>query len=146
MDLTITPLDHGYGLPAYATEGSAGMDLQAAIPTAKVIPAGQWGVVPTGIHIEFPTYAHEGQIRSRSGLAAKKGLTVLNAPGTVDPDYTGEVRVLLVNHHPSAEQTVEPGERIAELVIAPVMRPRPVMGKGAGETQRGAGGFGSTGS
>ena len=102
--------------------------------------------MPTGIAIALPS-GHEGQVRPRSGLAAKHGVTVLNAPGTVDEDYRGEVKVLLVNLGPAAHR-IEPGDRIAQLVVAPVTRVNVVQVAGEdelGETGRGAGGFGSTG-
>jgi len=133
-------------LPAYATDGAAGLDLAAALDAPLVIRSGAWEAVPTGLAIALP-HAHEGQVRPRSGLAARHGVTVLNAPGTIDEDYRGEVKVLLVNLGP-ADFTVQPGDRIAQLVVAPVVRVRvvPVDDASAlGDTARGAGGFGSTG-
>jgi dUTP pyrophosphatase len=132
-------------LPRYASEGAAGLDLTAAIDEALVVPSLGRVKVPTGLVIELPA-GHEGQVRPRSGLAAKHGLTVLNAPGTVDEDYRGEVAVLLVNL--GAEPvTIQPGDRIAQLVVAPVTKVAvaEIDGASLGTTERGAGGFGSTG-
>lgn len=133
-------------LPAYATAGAAGLDLVAALPEASplVLEPGERALVPTGIRIALPE-GFEAQVRPRSGLALRHGLTVLNAPGTIDSDYRGEIGVLLVNLG-SEPVTIRRGERIAQLVLAPVCRlaweERPVA---AGETARGTGGFGSTG-
>lgn len=132
--------------PGYATEGAAGLDLSAALAEPLLLPRGEHRAVPTGIAIALPA-GHEGQVRPRSGLAARHGVTVLNAPGTIDEDYRGEVSVLLVNLG-AADHVIEPGDRIAQLVIAPVRRvtPEPVSRLAElGETARGAGGFGSTG-
>jgi dUTP pyrophosphatase len=130
-------------LPSYQTEGAAGMDLHAALTEALVVPSLGRVAVPTGLRFGIPA-SYEGQVRPRSGLAARSGLTVLNAPGTVDSDYRGEVRVLLVNLGP-APVTIQPLERIAQLVIAPVARAELVLVPSLDATQRGAGGFGSTG-
>lgn len=147
VEVGIKLLPHGEGLPlpAYATEGAAGMDLCAALPphTKLVIEPGARELVPTGIVVELP-HDHEGQVRPRSGLALKHGVTVLNAPGTIDCDYRGEVSVVLINHGPEPFEIVR-GQRIAQLVIAPVLRARLVPRDSLGETQRGAGGYGSTG-
>ncbi len=131
------PLD----LPRYETEGSAGLDLRADEPVS--LAPGERALVPTGLALEIPP-GHEGQVRPRSGLAARHGVTLLNAPGTVDADYRGEVKVILVNH---GQQPVrfERGERVAQLVIAPVARAALEVVEALGETGRGAGGFGSTG-
>ena len=107
-------------LPRYATDGAAGLDLTAAIDGPIVLAPQERTRVPTGLVIALPA-GHEGQVRPRSGLAAKLGLTVLNAPGTIDEDYRGELQVLLVNLG-SAPATIEPGDRIAQLVVAPVTR------------------------
>jgi len=128
-------------LPAYATPFSSGMDLRAA-EEALLLP-GEWASIGTGLFVEIPE-GFEGQVRPRSGLALKHGVTVLNAPGTIDADYRGEVRVLLVNHSRDPF-TVEKGDRIAQLVIAPVVR---VVWEETDElesSERGSGGFGSTG-
>lgn len=133
-------------LPRYASDGAAGLDLSAAIDEPlTVAPLGRVRV-PTGLVIGLPA-GHEGQVRPRSGLAARLGLTVLNAPGTIDEDYRGELQVLLVNLG-SEPATIAPGERIAQLVVAPVTRVRVEVRQDVtelGATERGAGGFGSTG-
>jgi dUTP pyrophosphatase len=132
-------------LPAYASEGAAGLDLRAATPdgeTIEILP-GERQVVPTGIAIALPA-GYEAQVRPRSGLARRHGVTCLNSPGTVDSDYRGEIAVILVNlgHEPFA---VARGDRIAQLVVAPVARAawRPV--EDLDDTARGSGGFGSSG-
>jgi dUTP pyrophosphatase len=131
-------------LPRYQTEGSAGMDLHAALAEPlTVLPLGR-ASVPTGLIVAIPT-SFEGQVRPRSGLAARTGLTVLNAPGTIDSDYRGEVQVLLVNLS-DAPVTIAPLERVAQLVIAPVARAELVVVGSLDATARGAGGLGSTGS
>jgi dUTP pyrophosphatase len=128
-------------LPRYETEGSAGLDLRADEPVA-LEPGGR-ALVPTGLALEIPP-GHEGQVRPRSGLAARHGVGLLNAPGTIDADYRGEVKVILVNLG-QAPVRFERGERIAQLVIAPVVRVALELVEALGETGRGAGGFGSTG-
>lgn len=128
-------------LPSYATEGAAGLDLRASA-AVTIAPMGR-ARVPTGLVIAIPE-GYEGQVRPRSGLAAKHGLTVLNAPGTIDCDYRGEVQVLLVNFGESPV-TLERGERVAQLVIAAVTRVEPVLVEAVDVTARGAGGFGHTG-
>ncbi len=130
-------------LPAYETELAAGMDLAAAIAEPLTLAPGARALVPTGLAIALPA-GHEAQIRPRSGLAARNGLTVLNAPGTIDADYRGEIKVILANL--GAEPfTVERGMRIAQMVIAPVTRIIWDEVDALPETERGAGGFGSTG-
>jgi dUTP pyrophosphatase len=132
-------------VPRYQTDGSAGMDLHAALAVAMTVPPLGRARVPTGLVFAIPQ-SYEGQVRPRSGLAARTGLTVLNAPGTIDSDYRGEVAVLLVNLS-DAPVTIEPLERIAQLVIAPVARAELVLAVAALDvTARGAGGYGSTGS
>jgi dUTP pyrophosphatase len=130
-------------LPRYMSELAAGLDLAAALDAPVVIPAGARAAVPTGLAIAIAP-GHEGQVRPRSGLARRAGVTVLNAPGTIDADYRGEVVVLLVNlgDQPVA---IEPGERIAQLVIAPVARAEVEEVNELEPSARGAGGFGSTG-
>lgn len=130
-------------LPAYQTPASAGMDLRAAIDAPLMLEAGGRSLIPTGLCLEIPP-GYEGQVRPRSGLALKRGLTVLNSPGTIDADYRGEVGVILVNLSREA-QRIEPGERIAQLVFAPVARAVLVEVETLAESARGAGGFGSTG-
>ena len=130
-------------LPFYATEGASGMDLFAAIENAVVIRPGRWEVVPTGIYVEIPK-GYEGQIRPRSGLAKDHGVTILNAPGTIDSDYRGEISVILINLG-EKEFLVRRGDRVAQLVITPTVR---VVFEEVSEislTKRGEGGFGSTG-
>lgn len=129
-------------LPSYASAGAAGLDLQAAVPGAVELMPGGRALVPTGIRLGLPD-GFEAQVRPRSGLALRHGVTVLNAPGTIDADYRGEVAVILVNFG-SEPFAIERGTRIAQLVVAPVTRI--AWAEGAlGETGRGGGGFGSTG-
>jgi dUTP pyrophosphatase len=130
-------------LPKYQTDGSAGMDLHAALEQPLTIHPGERVKVPTGLIFVIPLQ-FEGQIRARSGLASKTGLAVLNAPGTVDSDYRGEVLVLLINHG-QQPVTLQPLDRIAQLVIAPVARAELMEMPAAPDTKRGAGGYGSTG-
>ncbi len=147
IEVAIKRLPHGLGLalPRYETKQSAGMDLPAAIEemeTVEILP-GQSRMIPTGFAMSLPS-GFEAQIRPRSGLAAKHGMSVLNTPGTIDADYRGEVKVILVNH---GEQpfTVERGMRIAQMVIAPITQASWLEVQELVETERGAGGFGSTG-
>jgi dUTP pyrophosphatase len=130
-------------LPAYQTSGSAGLDVCADVAEAVVIPPGERRLVPTGFAMALPP-GHEAQVRPRSGLALKHGVTVLNSPGTIDEDYRGEVAVVLVNLG-KAPFIVEPGMRIAQLVVAPVTHVAPVLVEELDDTQRGSGGYGSTG-
>ncbi len=130
-------------LPAYETSHSAGMDLRASLDQPVLLKPLQRAIIPTGLFIELPE-GHEAQVRPRSGLAAKKGITVLNSPGTVDADYRGEIKVILINLS-NEDFVIENGERIAQMVVAAHER---VEWTGADmllETERGAGGFGSTG-
>ena len=130
-------------LPVYETADSAGMDLRAHLEAAVVLAPGERGLIPTGLRLEIPR-GYEGQVRPRSGLALRRGLTVLNAPGTIDADYRGDVGVILVNLS-QEEQRIEPGERIAQLLFAPVTRAELVEVEALAESKRGSGGFGSTG-
>ena len=130
-------------VPAYMSADAAGLDLAAALDAAVTIEAGGSAAIGTGLAFELPR-GFEGQVRPRSGLARKHGVTVLNAPGTIDADYRGEVVVLLVNHGPTAF-VVEPGTRIAQLVVAPVVQAQLAVVDELSETARGGGGFGSTG-
>ena len=145
--LRIVRLPHADGLPlpAYETEAAAGMDLRAAVPEDRplLLLPGRRALVPTGLVLEIPP-GFEGQVRPRSGLALKHGLTCLNTPGTIDSDYRGEVKVLLVNLGED-EFAVTRGMRVAQLVVAAVAQVRIEEGERLGETGRGAGGFGSTG-
>lgn len=130
-------------LPDYATAGSAGMDIRAAVPSDAVIPPGEVMVIPTGFIIEIPQ-GYEAQIRPRSGLAAKYGVGVLNAPGTIDSDYRGEVKVILMNFG-KKPFTVCRGDRIAQMIVAPYTRVSWNEVTRINETGRGSGGFGHTG-
>ena len=133
----------GRELPAYATPLSAGVDLRAALEEPVVLaPLGR-ALIPTGLYMAIPA-GFEGQVRPRSGLAAKHGVTVLNTPGTIDADYRGEIKVILVNLS-EVPFTVEPGERIAQMVFARCEQAQFEQVETLDETQRGAGGFGSTG-
>jgi dUTP pyrophosphatase len=140
--LRVGPVD--VPLPRYQTRGAAGMDLHAAIAQPLTISPLARCRVPTGLAIALPP-SFEGQVRPRSGMAARTGLTVLNAPGTIDSDYRGEVHVLLVNVS-DAPATIAPLERIAQLVIAPVARAELVLADELDDTERSEGGYGSTGS
>lgn len=133
----------GATAPEYKTEGSAGADLRACLEASLTLAPGERAAVPTGLRIELPP-GYEAQVRPRSGLALQKGLTCLNSPGTVDSDYRGELKVLLVNLG-GESATIESGDRIAQLVIAPIVRARFVGADSLGTTERGSGGFGSTG-
>ena len=137
------PHAHDLALPAYATPGAAGLDLVAAIEAPLVLEPLSRAAVPTGLSLALPE-GYEGQIRPRSGLAARSGITVLNAPGTIDADYRGEVQVLLVNLG-TARFEVERGMRIAQLVVAPVIRVTLGEVQALDATARAGGGFGSTG-
>jgi dUTP pyrophosphatase len=145
--LGIVRLQHadGLDLPSYETAGSAGLDLRAAVPEDRqiVLLPGRRALVPTGLIFELPE-GFEAQIRPRSGLAFKHGITCLNTPGTIDSDYRGEIKVLLVNLGDD-DFRIERGMRIAQAVIAPVSRAIVEERESAGETARGSGGFGSTG-
>ena len=145
VDITIQRLAHGANLdlPAPATDLSAGADLLAAVTEALILPPGGRAIIPTGIAIGMPG-GFEAQIRPRSGLAAKHGITVLNAPGTIDADYRGEIGVILINHG-DEPFTITRGQRIAQLIIAPVSRALWIEVDTFDETPRGDGGFGSTG-
>lgn len=147
MKVSIRRLTHGEGLPtpSYVSDGAAGLDLYAALPEGQklVLEPGARDLIPTGIEIALPA-GYEAQVRPRSGLAVKHGVTVLNAPGTIDSDYRGEVKALLVNHGGEPFEILR-GMRIAQMVIAPVARATLVEVDELDETARGAGGFGSTG-
>ncbi len=147
ITIHVAPLPHfeGLALPAYETAQSAGMDLRAAVPEGEpmVLAAGQRALVPTGLTIALPG-DYEAQVRPRSGLAFKHGITCLNTPGTIDADYRGEVKVLLINLG-QEPFTITRGERIAQMVIAPVTQGAWEIVTELSATARGAGGFGSTG-
>lgn len=133
----------GFPVPFYATELSAGMDLKAAIEEPVELDSLERAMVPTGLFIELPA-GYEAQVRPRSGLAAKHGITVCNSPGTIDADYRGEIKVILVNLSKD-KFVINPGERIAQMVIAKYEKIEWKEVEQLGETERGAGGFGSTG-
>ena len=135
--------EEGAAVPEYKSPGAAGADLRAFIPAPLELAPGARTAVPTGLRIELPE-GYEAQVRPRSGLALEKGVTCLNSPGTVDSDYRGEVKVILANLG-REPVVVSPGDRIAQLVVAPVSRARFVPAEGLGGTERGSGGFGSTG-
>jgi dUTP pyrophosphatase len=145
MEVRIRRLPNGEGLPlpAKKTAAAAGFDLAAAVETSVVLPPGGRALIPTGFAIALPE-GHEGQVRPRSGLAVEHGVTVLNAPGTIDADYRGEVKVPLINHG-AREFTVTRGMRIAQFVVVAVAPVEIVEATELDETLRGAGGFGSTG-
>jgi dUTP pyrophosphatase len=136
----------GAALPGYATSGAAGLDLSAALGAPIALAPGQRVAIPTGLIVALPP-GHEGQVRPRSGLALRRGLTVANAPGTIDEDYRGELQVLLVNLSHEVQE-IAPGDRIAQLVVAPITHVAVVEvedEQALGATTRGSGGFGSTG-
>jgi dUTP diphosphatase len=147
VKIDIRQLPHGAGLalPAYQSAHAAGLDLLAAVPEAEpvVLMPGARALVPTGLTIALPP-GYEAQVRPRSGLAAKHGVTVLNTPGTIDADYRGEIGVILINHG-DAPFSIRRGERIAQMVIASVVRAELVPVDTLAATDRGSGGFGSTG-
>jgi dUTP pyrophosphatase len=130
-------------LPDYATEGSAGMDLRAHLPGPVVLKPLERQLIPTGLYMELPL-GYEAQVRPRSGLAIKQGITCLNSPGTVDSDYRGEIKVILINLS-NEEQVLHPGDRIAQMVISPVVQAGWEVVEEISVTARNAGGFGHTG-
>ena len=147
VKVEVRQLPHGEGLPlpAYQSLHAAGLDLLAAVPddAPMMLAPGKHALIPTGLVIALPP-GFEAQVRPRSGLAAKHGVTVLNAPGTIDADYRGEISVILINHG-DVPFTIRRGERIAQMVIAAVVRAELVNAASLSETDRGSGGFGSTG-
>ena len=145
VEVLIRRLPHAEGLPlpAYATDGAAGADLCAAVDEELIIRPGERAAVPTGLVLEIPD-GHEGQVRPRSGLAIRAGLTIVNAPGTIDSDYRGELKVLMINLG-SDPVSINRGERIAQLLIAPVTRASFIETEDLTASDRGDGGFGSTG-
>lgn len=145
VEFQLLPHGEGLPLPAYQSAEAAGLDLLAAVPEVEpvTLAPGKHAMVPTGLMIALPP-GHEAQVRPRSGLAAKHGVTVLNSPGTIDADYRGEIRVILINHG-DQPFTIRRGERIAQMVIAPVVQAVLVPAVALKTTDRGAGGFGSTG-
>jgi dUTP pyrophosphatase len=142
MEIKLVNKSH-HPLPQYETQASAGVDLRAYVPNPIVLKPMERALIPTGLYLELPLGV-EAQVRSRSGLALKKGISVLNAPGTVDADYRGEVGVILINLS-QEDFTINDGDRIAQLVLARHERATFELVETLSETQRGAGGFGSTG-
>jgi dUTP pyrophosphatase len=141
--VVVEPEAQGLALPAYATAGAAGADLRAAIRDPITIVPGEWAIISTGLRLEIPE-GYEAQVRPRSGLAAQCGITCLNAPGTIDSDYRGIIQVILINH--GAEPfVVRRGDRIAQLVIAPVVRGNFVVTERLSDSRRGEGGLGHSG-
>jgi dUTP pyrophosphatase len=130
-------------LPAYESDGAAGMDIRAYLGAELVLAPLERAKVPTGLFLEIPP-GYEAQIRPRSGLAARQGLTVLNSPGTIDSDYRGELEIILINLG-AEPRTIQNGDRIAQLVLSPVVRAAVLEAESLSSTKRGSGGFGSTG-
>ena len=145
VDIRQLPHAEGLLLPAYQSADAAGLDLLAAVPDGAplILAPGKHAMVPTGLAIALPA-GFEAQVRPRSGLAAKHGVTVLNSPGTIDADYRGEINVILINHG-DTPFPIRRGERIAQMVIAPVVQAQLVTVATLSSTDRGSGGFGSTG-
>ena len=143
LQVEVLPGNEDLGLPAYATEHAAGLDLRAALKDPLILKPGERGVVPTGLKMAIPV-GFEGCVRPRSGLAMKQGLTLTNSPGTIDADYRGEVTVLVINLG-QEPVTLQRGDRIAQLLISPVAHARVVSVEKVDGTIRGAGGFGHTG-
>ncbi len=143
LEVEVLPHGRGLPLPAYATEGSAGLDLRAAVEEPLVIEPGARVLVPTGLRVAIPP-GYEGQVRARSGIALRHGVGLPNAPGTIDSDYRGELKVLLANWG-REPFTVRRGDRVAQLVVAPVARADVAVVEALDETARRDGGFGHTG-
>lgn len=143
VDIRVKLLHQRAQVPTYMTELAAGMDLFACLDDTLQLHPGQRCLVPTGVALAIPA-GFEGQVRPRSGLAIKKGLTLVNAPGTIDADYRGEIKIILINHG-QEQVSIKSGERIAQLVIAPVQRARLTTVEQLDVTDRDAGGFGHTG-
>lgn len=147
VTLILNPLPHfeGLSIPAYETPDAAGVDLAAAVGEDEpvILLPGERALIPTGLAMEIPQ-GFEAQIRPRSGLAIKHGITALNSPGTIDADYRGEVKIILINHG-SEPFVIERGMRIAQMVVAPVIQASFMISANLSQTRRGAGGFGSTG-
>ena len=146
LNIPFTRMAHAVGLPApaYETEGAAGVDLIAALPDTEpaLIPPKGWAAIPTGLIFEIP-HGYQGEVRPRSGLALRHAVTVLNAPGTIDSDYRGELKVILINHGGEPFE-IHRGDRVAQLVLAPVTIAQWQEVAELDATERGAGGFGST--
>jgi dUTP pyrophosphatase len=143
LKIHVTPAAEGLALPAYETAGAAGMDLRAAVAEPVTLAPGERALVTTGLRLEIPP-GYEGQVRPRSGLAIRHGITMLNTPGTIDSDYRGLLQVVVINLG-QEPFTIQRGDRIAQLIIAPVVQAHVEVVEELGETERGPGGFGSTG-
>lgn len=144
MEIKITVLKHGpEDIPKYATQGSAGMDIQAAIDKPIIVKPGERILIPTGFKVEIPEN-FEIQVRPRSGLAIKHGISILNSPGTIDSDYRGEIGVILINHG-DIDFKINPFDRIAQIVVTQIIKVNIIKNDDLSKTQRGSGGFGSTG-
>jgi len=143
LTLKIKKLENFVSMPEYKTPGASAMDLVAAIEDDVVIPAGEIRMIPTGIALELP-HNTEAQVRSRSGLAIKKGIAVVNGIGTIDEDYRGEICVGLINHSKN-DFTIQRGDRIAQMAIMEVLKPEILVAENLSDTSRAADGFGSTG-
>ena len=143
VPVVVLPHAQGLALPAYQTPGAAGLDLLAALTAPVLLKPGARALIPTGLMLALPA-GFEAQVRPRSGLAHEHGITVLNAPGTIDADYRGEIKVLLI-HHGERPHVIQRGARVAQLVIAPVAQAELVVAELLPPTERGAGGCGSTG-
>ena len=143
LTLKIKKLENFVSIPEYKTSGASAMDLVAAIDEDVIIPAGEIRIIPTGIALELP-HNTEAQVRSRSGMAIKKGIAVVNGIGTIDEDYRGEVCVGLINHS-KVDFTISRGDRIAQMAIMEVLKPEIIISDELSQTQRADGGFGSTG-
>lgn len=144
MKMKIMAVREGAAIPTCATRGSAGMDLHACIASPLILPPASRAVVPTGIAIELPSAEYVALVCARSGLAVKHGINLSNSVGVIDSDYRGEISVGLINQSDTAYE-IQPGERIAQLLVMPVVCPEIVVCDALGETERGVGGFGSTG-
>ena len=143
VQITLEPGCDDLPLPSYETEHAAGMDLRAALTESVTLAPGERDLIPTGIRIALPP-GYEAQIRPRSGLAVRQGISMVNTPGTIDADYRGEIRVILINHG-QEPVTLQRGDRIAQMIVAPVTRVTWEAVDTLDETQRGDGGFGHTG-
>lgn len=143
LKVHVTPTAEGLPLPAYETPGAAGMDLRAAPAESLTLAPGERALVNTGLRLEIPP-GYEGQVRPRSGLAIRHGITLLNTPGTIDSDYRGLLQVVVINLG-QEPFTIHRGDRIAQLILAPVLQMELEITEDLAETERGAGGFGSTG-
>src|SRR5258708_38208987 len=143
LKIEVMPGNEDLGLPTYATEGAAGLDLKSALAEPLTLKPGERGVVPTGLKMAIP-FGFEGCVRPRSGLAMKQGLTLTNAPGTIDSDYRGEVKVLVINLG-QEPVNLKRGDRIAQLLISPVAHAQVLKVERVEDARRGEGGFGHTG-